>query len=855
MKRFYTFFLMIILLNGWLSRADAQIVRMPDANLAAAVRDALNLRPDATITRQGLQDLTILQAPESNISDLTGLEHATRLRWLWMWENEVSDLTPLAGLTNLRSIDLSNNQISDVTPLAGLTGLGSLQLGNNQISDITPLARLTQLEWISLWQNEVSDITPLANMTELGGISFGGNEISDITPLANMTRLESLWIWGNEISDITPLVRLTRLTRLDIGRNQIEDIGVVARFPRLEMLIIGDNNISDLTPVTNLTRLERLSAWENEISDITPLKKLGRLRHLDFNDNFIVDITPVAGLRLLEELRLRNNSVQDVSPLRRLTRLKDLRLEGNPIQDVAPLRTLLDQYPGLKLDVNIAELAKDIKPIVKGYVKMPDANLAAAVRKALGLGAKARISKQAILELTHLKVRDSNISDLTGLQDATQLTELYLERNEISDVSPLARLTRLRRLRLEDNEISNIQPLTGLTRLEELYLGDNQINNAEVRRLTKLKQLRWLSLYNNQISNITPLAKLTKLEKLRLSNNKIRDVSPLSGLVKLEALHLKGNPITNFSPLASLTNLTDADFLPAAGPKIEGPWLWMIVPTWNRGGKGAATSGRDYLAVITKGAVTEVQIATRGATLGDRVKNRKWTLGRLSPTGRNNITEMVNAIGLGKGGNIDRHVAYGSIALRSPRKQNTTMHVGSDDAVKVWLNGELVHENPINRSADDYQESFPVTLKQGKNILLVAVYEMREAWSGFFGFEEDAVYSVITTSAAPAKSAHAAIPDTTGLLSNYPNPFNPETWIPYELATETHVEIHIYDARGILVRSLELGYQPAGTYTRRSRAAYWDGRNALGERVASGIYFYQLQADALSPLRKMVILK
>ena len=833
MKRFYTFFLMVILLNGWLRSADAQVVRMPDANLAAAVRDALNLGPDATITRQLLQDLRGLNAPESNISDLTGLEHATQLEWLWLRYNEISDLTPLSGLTGLRGLGLHNNEISDLTPLSDLTGLRGLGLDNNEISDLTPLADMTELDWLDVWNNEISDLTPLANMTRLESLDIGDNQISDITPLANMTRLVYLYL----------------------GSNQIDDIGLVASFPRLEVLYISGNNISNITSLTNLTRLERLGAWDNEISDITPLKKLVRLRNLYFNNNFIVDITALAGLRVLERLELRNNSIQDVSPLARLTRLKDLRLEGNPIQDVAPLRTLLDKYPHLKLDVSIAELARNVKPIVKGYVKMPDANLAAAVRKALGLGAKARISKQAILELTRLEVRDSNISDLTGLQDATQLTELYLKRNEISDVSPLARLTRLRRLRLEDNEISNIQPLTGLTRLEELYLGDNQINNAEVRRLTKLKQLRWLSLYNNQISNITPLAKLTKLEKLRLSNNKIRDVSPLSGLVKLEALHLKGNPITNFSPLASLTNLTDADFLPAAGPKIEGPWLWMIVPTWNRGGKGAATSGRDYLAVITKGAVTEVQIATRGATLGDRVKNRKWTLGRLSPTGRNNITEMVNAIGLGKGGNIDRHVAYGSIALRSPRKQNTTMHVGSDDAVKVWLNGELVHENPINRSADDYKDSFPVTLKQGKNILLVAVYEMREAWSGFFGFEEDAVYSVITTSAAPAKSAHAAIPDTTGLLSNYPNPFNPETWIPYELATETHVEIHIYDARGILVRSLELGYQPAGTYTRRSRAAYWDGRNALGERVASGIYFYQLQADALSPLRKMVILK
>ena len=100
-----------------------------------------------------------------------------------------------------------------------------------------------------------------------------------------------------------------------------------------------------------------------------------------------------------------------------------------------------------------------------------------------------------------------------------------------------------------------------------------------------------------------------------------------------------------------------------------------------------------------------------------------------------------------------------------------------------------------------------------------------------------------------------ARPDTTALLANYPNPFNPETWIPYHLASGADVKISIYDARGTLVRELTLGHQTAGYYTSRSRAAYWDGRNAFGERVASGIYFYQLQADELSPLRKMVILK
>ena len=99
------------------------------------------------------------------------------------------------------------------------------------------------------------------------------------------------------------------------------------------------------------------------------------------------------------------------------------------------------------------------------------------------------------------------------------------------------------------------------------------------------------------------------------------------------------------------------------------------------------------------------------------------------------------------------------------------------------------------------------------------------------------------------------IPETTALLRNYPNPFNPETWIPYHLAKATEVAITIYDVSGSIVRSLDLGHQSKGYYTSQSRAAYWDGRDNLGETVASGTYFYTLTAGDYSATRKMLILK
>ena len=99
------------------------------------------------------------------------------------------------------------------------------------------------------------------------------------------------------------------------------------------------------------------------------------------------------------------------------------------------------------------------------------------------------------------------------------------------------------------------------------------------------------------------------------------------------------------------------------------------------------------------------------------------------------------------------------------------------------------------------------------------------------------------------------IPSETQLLRNYPNPFNPETWISYRLAEDAFVTLTIYDLSGRIVRTLNVGHQIAAVYENRSKAIYWDGKNKLGEQVASGVYFYHLSAGDYSATRKMVILK
>lgn len=120
-------------------------------------------------------------------------------------------------------------------------------------------------------------------------------------------------------------------------------------------------------------------------------------------------------------------------------------------------------------------------------------------------------------------------------------------------------------------------------------------------------------------------------------------------------------------------------------------------------------------------------------------------------------------------------------------------------------------------------------------------------------FTEIVRFEVDDAPAAPTLTV--SLPQKTELLANYPNPFNPETWIPYQLAKDAEVSLTIYAIDGYIVRRLALGHQPPGLYENRNRAAYWDGRNQFGEPVASGLYFYTLTAGDFTATRRMLILK
>ncbi len=115
--------------------------------------------------------------------------------------------------------------------------------------------------------------------------------------------------------------------------------------------------------------------------------------------------------------------------------------------------------------------------------------------------------------------------------------------------------------------------------------------------------------------------------------------------------------------------------------------------------------------------------------------------------------------------------------------------------------------------------------------------------------------SQLTSEKMPPALEDGDIPSVTELIGNYPNPFNPETWIPYRLASHADVNISIYDSIGGLVRTLEVGHKPKGNYVNQAKAVHWDGTDNNGVVVASGVYFYTMTADDFSQTKRLVILK
>lgn len=174
-----------------------------------------------------------------------------------------------------------------------------------------------------------------------------------------------------------------------------------------------------------------------------------------------------------------------------------------------------------------------------------------------------------------------------------------------------------------------------------------------------------------------------------------------------------------------------------AQQKIRGPFLWIIAHTAaNQGGQNSTDI--DSLDDASNGKVTEDEIAKNGAREGDEVGDYEWTTGTLTNNG--DINALVNQIGMAAGA-LDDITSYALIVLKTKKSQaNVAMGVSSDDSVKVWLNGEVVHTNATNRgrgNENSYQDNLKVDLKKGNNLIMIKISERSGGWGMHFGVGGD----------------------------------------------------------------------------------------------------------------------
>ena len=467
---------------------------------------------------------------------------------------------------------------------------------------------------------------------------------------------------------------------------------------------------------------------------------------------------------------------------------------------------------GPNLGTNTVEVSADgiedtliFNAVAGTAVALPDPNLRAAVEIEIRKAAGEPIAPAEMLAFTCLQALGADIRNLTGLEGATNLTGVILRHNNISDISPMAGLTNLRRLDLQGNNISDISPVAGLTELADLLLQDNNI--SDISPVAGLTILIELNLSSNNISDISSVAGLTDLGWLDLERNHISDISPVAGLTNLTGLNLSENGISDISPLVVNTGLGSGDKVDVRGNPLSYQSIHAHIPTLQS--RGVTVEFDNQAPPVTAdingdGSVNLLDLVLVSSRFGNAGTN---LAADVNSDGSVNILDLVLVAG----------TFDGAAAAPSAQPQVTFTAV----EVQGWLTDTRILEvkDP--------------TMKRGLMML------------------EQLLVSLI--------------PVETKLLANYPNPFNPETWIPYRLAEDAFVTLTIYDGRGQVVRTLNVGHRIAAVYENQSKAIYWDGKNGLGEQVASGVYFYTLTAGRsgfsvphrsdFSATRKMMILK
>ena len=886
-------------------------VTVSDAALHAAITSALGKSPNSNLTVSDMLQLATLTVNSANIRELTGLEHASNLTTLSLNRNNLSDIAPLTGLSKLTTLSLNNNRISDVTPLAALAELQTLSLENNDLADATPLSGLTQLETLALDNNRLWNVSAFIGMSELRTLSLENNGLSDVAPLTSLRQLKTLELKGNLLSYPSlhthiPALQVrgatvrfdprTPTTLVNISGThgvagtavpvivEVQDAqglgfsGVPVTFTvtagggQLNASnVIADSRGSARTTLTlgpvpgkNTIRAVAAEVLRPVSFSITAVDTNSRVivRDTNLRTKIIETLGKPQGVQLtagdmlgLTQLDARNANIQNLTGLEHAHNLTSLNLNGEYIEGEGTVNS---------------NTISDFSPIA-GLTRLTRLNLSLC-----GLSDASFVS--GLTQLTELHLGRNTISDISPLANLIQLNQLSLWNNTISDVSPLANLKKLTYLFLNSNSISDISPLAKLTQLTDLLLGSNSI--SDVSPLANLKKLTYLFLDSNSISDISPLAKLTQLNRLWLWNNIISDVSPIVELNltgtswSSTGLEIRSNPLN----YASINTHIPAMQAKGIAVKFDNRAHSVLVKISEdtREGEAHTTLVRPFVVE----ALDEHGATITGRSVTFRVSEGN---GRLSVT--NAITDAEGraqtTLTLGPDPGVIKirvtaaQITYPVIftvivteATRLASDVNGDGVVNIQDLVLVSSNLGQTGENASDVNGDgvvNIQDLVRVAGVLGDGAAAAPSLHA----SDLEGLTVADIQEMLTQARQLALTDPAylrglavlerllarLLPKETALLPNYPNPFNPETWIPYQLAAPAEVTLRIYAIDGALVRTLSLGHKPIGMYQTRTHAAYWDGRNQIGEPVASGVYFYTLTAGDFTATRKMLIRK
>ena len=878
-------------------------VTVPDIALRAKIGAVLGNR-DGVLTVSDMLTLTTLTANNANIHDLTGLQHASNLTTLSFENNNISDVAPLAALPQLMSLSLENNHISDAVPLAALTQLEILSLNNNNISDITPLAAITQLKTLLLENNNISDVASLTSLTQLKTLQLRGNLLNYPSLHIHIPVIQTEGtVVKVDPRTPTAIVKISGThgvagTALPVIIEVQDKQGFgFSGVPVTFTVAAGDGHLSASNIITDgIGKAQAIFTL-----NATPGKHVVRATVVEIQQPTLFTITAISP-----------NSPVPVSDANLRAKIADTLGKSVGAQltagDMLKLRRL--EAPNANIqDLTGLEHAHNLQVL----------NLGGAYIIGRGWNNSNKIADfsplAGLIRLTSVSLSFCSLSDVSFLSGWIQLTGLSLLSNSVSDASPLASLTQLKSLSLSSNAILDVSPLASLTQLNSLILSRNAI--SDISPLAPLTQLTTLYLSYNSISDVSPLASLTQLTKLELSTNVISDVSPLASLTQLKSLDLTHNSISdvssfvrlsltgdqlgnprlnlNFNPLSYISIHTyipkvqlkgiDVRFDLKAHPtllKISGDHQEgevgtilansLIVEAQDE--KGTPMQGIPITFSVTAGGGSQGGI--RAPILTTDAHGRAQTTLTLGQTaGLNKVSVTADDL---------PEITFTATAFAS--SDQTVVAAEGDDVGNVQnadVNGDgvvdvedleavIAHLGQANENDTDVNEDGNVDTA---DIVLVA-----DALGS--GTSAPSLHTQFVTRFTAAEvqqwltqvaqldmtvpayrrgvwvlaQLHSFLtPKETALFVNYPNPFNPETWIPYQLAKPSEVKLHIYSVNGALVRTLALGHQPAGIYHTRSRAAYWDGRNTVGEAVASGIYFYTLTAGDYTATRKMLIRK